>query len=311
MGDRFETESNMELSEKLADLQVSGGDLKEGTPTCELQRILECPVCKAVPLPPIFNCAKGHFICGTCRPQLTECGLCMSSFTDSRNFVLEEIVLTSKIACEFREQGCTMIVSGVDFKSHIQKCDFRPLRCFQGSFENCKHSIVDFQTYTKHLAMVHKMKEQQHKDGGFVITHSLTDSRITDTTWTGMFLYFEGKAFITRTFLRADVLHIALCLIGSDADASKYKVRILFKRTGESEFVPYEITVPVLPIRKSYDEISKECLHVVLTKAMLKSFCKFEEMPEKKQKIKWNVDYKILSNAENKFTFNFSHGNKK
>ncbi|CAG7729835.1 unnamed protein product [Allacma fusca] len=310
MGDFTGTDFNMELPEKFADLQINGGDLKEGTPTNELQRILECPVCKAVPLPPIFNCAKGHIICGKCREQLKECGLCTANFTDSRNFVLEDIVLSSKIACEFRELGCAMILSGCDFKGHVEKCDFRPLRCFQGSFEGCKHAVVDFQNYTKHLATVHKMKEQQHRDGGFVITHSLTDSRITDTTWTGMYLYFEGKAFLTRTYLRADVLHLTMCIIGSDMDASKYKVRMQFRRAGDAEFVPFEVTVPVISIRKSYEEISRDSLHVILTKAMIRSFCRIDEMPEKRQKLKWNVDYKIMSNADNKFAFHHSHGHR-
>ncbi|XP_076232087.1 uncharacterized protein LOC143177793 isoform X2 [Calliopsis andreniformis] len=56
-----------------------------------LEKILECSVCLQIPKTYIVQCIIGHNICITCRNALSLCPFCKLQFTETRNFVAEEL----------------------------------------------------------------------------------------------------------------------------------------------------------------------------------------------------------------------------
>ncbi|CAG7838369.1 unnamed protein product [Allacma fusca] len=261
-------------------------------PTKDVQRILECPVCTSVPLAPIFNCSKGHIICGKCRPLTRKCGLCESNFTDSRNYVLEKIVEASSIACEFRDEGCDLILRGNEFQQHIETCEFGHIRCIYGNLKNCNDSLLKMGDYLKHLQGVHNLKELPNRDGKFFHVYCLAD--LKNKVWCGTHVKFDRNDFFTRTLFRKDVFHFSLCIIGSEMDAAKYNVRMFFKRPDDDEKSSFfDITVPVITIKKAGKEIL-ESMHCMLTKTMLKNSCQVKRLLEGGEKLIWQVNYNIL-----------------
>ncbi|CAG7822080.1 unnamed protein product, partial [Allacma fusca] len=139
--------TSISYEEKGTPKMIFGGDLSELTPRAELVKIMECPVCHEIPMPPINNCGKGHIICTHCRKKLSKCPLCKSPFTESRNFALESIVQTSKFLCDYHENGCNSILSGCNLQKHHDECEFRPMICHLGRMDGCNHSIIEFSNY--------------------------------------------------------------------------------------------------------------------------------------------------------------------
>lgn len=91
----------------------------------QLCRLIECPVCREVPTPPIHNCVNGHFICGSCRGQLTTqtCAYCLSLLTQMRNYPLEALVSTPLVPCDYIRWGCTQgKLTLAEYEGHVQGC---------------------------------------------------------------------------------------------------------------------------------------------------------------------------------------------
>ncbi|PSN31616.1 hypothetical protein C0J52_18042 [Blattella germanica] len=65
---------------------------EEMNPT--LFEVLKCPVCFDLPKPPIHQCPTGHHFCERCYGQLKSsiCPLCKISFTNTRNFLAEDLI---------------------------------------------------------------------------------------------------------------------------------------------------------------------------------------------------------------------------
>lgn len=120
--------------------------VESNTSNEDLPRILECPVCYNIPENEVFNCEKGHSVCGKCRLRLSRCALCASAFNGSRNFLVESLISyykkvgfgfslertnkpsTSKseiaVTCPHKYDGCHAVVpcSGIDDHARVCEC---------------------------------------------------------------------------------------------------------------------------------------------------------------------------------------------
>ncbi len=103
----------------------------------ELLRAVECPVCRCIPNPPIYNCVNGHFSCASCHPRLPlqRCAYCTGKFTRMRNYPLESLVTAKAFLCDFRHAGCQVKeMNMIEYEEHMRKCWFRSLyvkyRCY-------------------------------------------------------------------------------------------------------------------------------------------------------------------------------------
>lgn len=58
-----------------------------------MEELLQCPVCFESPSKGVVEqCRSGHHICSVCKPKVENCPLCKTSYTGTRNYVVEEIM---------------------------------------------------------------------------------------------------------------------------------------------------------------------------------------------------------------------------
>ncbi|ODM95668.1 E3 ubiquitin-protein ligase sina [Orchesella cincta] len=93
-----------------------------------LLRAVECPICRCIPNPPIYNCVNGHFSCSSCLPRLhsKRCAYCLANFTKMRNYPLENLVASRVFLCDFRNAGCkAKDMNMSEYEEHMRMCWFR------------------------------------------------------------------------------------------------------------------------------------------------------------------------------------------
>jgi len=99
--------------------------------TSSITSLLECPVCLELILPPIFQCANGHLICGDCKTDLPShlCPTCRIPLCNTRNLCMEKIVETLSIPCKYAPEGCTEQLPYLHKSDHENICPHRPFEC--------------------------------------------------------------------------------------------------------------------------------------------------------------------------------------
>ena len=97
----------------------------------ELKDYFECPVCLSVPRrPPIWQCDKGHMICGTCRPKVVNCPTCRGRFSqEQRLYFAERLLEKVPVACKYSEEGCEVELVPGQMARHEAECDHRHVGC--------------------------------------------------------------------------------------------------------------------------------------------------------------------------------------
>ncbi|KAF2894090.1 hypothetical protein ILUMI_12079 [Ignelater luminosus] len=95
----------------------------------DLLQELECPVCSEYMHHPIYLCATGHSICGSCKIGLLICPLCSDSMLCSRNYTLEKISYHIKFNCKYKDLGCAFISTSDEIKKHEVDCEFNTCDC--------------------------------------------------------------------------------------------------------------------------------------------------------------------------------------
>jgi len=90
---------------------------------------LECPVCMEYMTSPIPMCTNGHNICNTCKPKVDHCALCREQLSESRCWLLENIIEKIKFRCQYYTEGCEFITTAQFIKSHEAGCPDRPFDC--------------------------------------------------------------------------------------------------------------------------------------------------------------------------------------
>ncbi|EFA06060.1 E3 ubiquitin-protein ligase sina [Tribolium castaneum] len=114
----------------------------------------ECPVCKMLMKPPIYQCKFGHSFCSNCRPRLENCPNCRALFGTTRNYALEGLTAGISYACMYHHLGCEEMLPAHDSGKHEAICPFKPYPC---PLDDCSfkgtHSNIG-----KHLDENHKDK---------------------------------------------------------------------------------------------------------------------------------------------------------
>ncbi|KAJ8976415.1 hypothetical protein NQ317_005335 [Molorchus minor] len=113
--------------------------------------LFECPVCKNVMRPPIYQCQSGHSICNLCRPRLEKCPTCRSMFGITRNYSLEGLTSGIRYPCIYHDLGCTELSSAPQISKHENECPFKPYSC---PFSSCT-STGNRETIIAHLIEFH------------------------------------------------------------------------------------------------------------------------------------------------------------
>lgn len=100
----------------------------------KILQYFECPVCKTLMKPPIYQCKFGHSVCSNCRPKLEKCPNCRAIFGTTRNFSLEALTASINYSCVYHFLGCEEALSVADADKHEAMCSFKPYPC---PLENC------------------------------------------------------------------------------------------------------------------------------------------------------------------------------
>lgn len=108
-----------------SDSHVASIDVNLDSPSNEVAKMLECPVCYDIVLPPIILCTSGHSVCNPCRSNLRQCPTCRGHFSRIRNRFAEEFLDKCKISCKYRDGGCSVTLPGRRLAEHQIKCNNR------------------------------------------------------------------------------------------------------------------------------------------------------------------------------------------
>ncbi|XP_007092327.2 E3 ubiquitin-protein ligase SIAH1-like [Panthera tigris] len=95
----------------------------------ELMSLFECEECFDVVLPPILQCQGGHLVCGSCRPKLTRCPICLSQLGSFRNLALEKVGDSLLFPCKYASSGCEETLRHTAKADHEDLCKYRPYPC--------------------------------------------------------------------------------------------------------------------------------------------------------------------------------------
>jgi len=87
-----------------------------------LDKILECPVCFEVILPPILSCVEGHCWCESCHTALQRCPVCRGEILGVRNLLIEQFLEKCRFKCKFHSLGCSVILPGIFLHSIKLAC---------------------------------------------------------------------------------------------------------------------------------------------------------------------------------------------
>ena len=120
--------------------------------TSDFLSYFECPVCTDLMTSQVYQCARGHLVCGRCWARLPTCPTCRGPRQEIRNLALEQMVERLRFPCGHANYGCSETVSLAVRASHEVACSYRPYACplpgaqcrWQGSLADMnKHLTVD------------------------------------------------------------------------------------------------------------------------------------------------------------------------
>lgn len=99
-----------------------------------LINVVNCPMCRMTPDPPITLCKSGHSICSKCAPATNmPCPECGSKMTAMRNHQLEQLIsklqLSARTSCKYTARGCKFTLVKGEKEKHERECKFRVFEC--------------------------------------------------------------------------------------------------------------------------------------------------------------------------------------
>jgi len=254
------------------ELKVLSSDKKS------LEKLLECPICFEICIPPVYSCTSGHHICENCynNEDLKKiCGICSGVFNGTRNFFLENYFEQQcSWSCIYSKDGCQQVLLGQNLKTHQQVCQFRPLKCLICMDKRC----VPYSEYLNHLQTVHLLKTEEcdDLDGEFKYILSYTEldlnpeKPLVPRNWYTRPVKYQGRTFLTMNWSVEKTFGSWICLFGNEEDAKNFRFQITIrshsfnKKALRDESNMYSMTWegPVFPIRILEEEVLKngKCL---------------------------------------------------
>jgi len=207
-----------------------------------LLSLLECPVCTEYMVPPIMLCVNGRNICNICRPKLADCPTCRNPFLSTRSLALEKLAREVKYPSTYRYFGCGEFFALDELDEHSVSCRYelkcpaamkhiheyydwryRPKPCdWTGNYKEVKNHLME-----NHLEMCSDYGE--------------TESRSLDgCLYTGgcnKFVFVYNEVFFRHFFCLDNTFAVAVQYIGPPEKAAKYKYRVEFVNTDNTEGV--------------------------------------------------------------------------
>jgi len=233
-----------------------------------LDRLLECPVCYDLILPPIISCGQGHNCCNSCRQSVDKCPVCRGDFIGFRNLFAEQLLEQCQFQCK---HGCNACLPAKELSLHYQSdCCFRPIHC-----RECDR-LIPYDDFLQHVELVDKLERQQASEcsTGFEIdeedlaSHPTSPMERRFTVWEPTWMNCYGQDFFCSLDFNGEHWWIWVASMTETGCRMKCQV-ILWSKQKCSEHTYFG---SVHSIRAKPDAVlqSGECL--ILTKIALKNF---------------------------------------
>ncbi|OXA46639.1 E3 ubiquitin-protein ligase SINAT2-like [Folsomia candida] len=233
-----------------------------------LDKLLECPVCYDVILPPIISCCRGHSCCETCRASVHKCPICRGEFSNVRNLFAEQFLEKCQFKCK---HGCTVCLPAKDLTTHYQtECYFRPILC-----RECDR-MIPFDDFLQHIELVDKLERQKASEcsTGFEIDEAdLAANPVSPvgrrvTVWEPTWMHCYGEDYFCSLDFNGEHWWIWVSSLNESGKKHKSQI-ILWSKQKESEHTYFGT---IHSIRTKPDDVlqSGECL--ILTEKTVKNF---------------------------------------
>ncbi|KAK4281798.1 hypothetical protein QN277_013250 [Acacia crassicarpa] len=186
--------------------------------------LLECPSCKNLMYPPIYQCPNGHTLCSNCKTRVhSRCPTCHFDLGNIRCLALEKVAESLELPCRYQSLGCHDIFACYTKLKHEPNCRFRPYNCpYAGSECSVMGNIP---TLVSHLKDDHKVDMHD----GCTFNHRYVKSNpheVENATWMltvfncfGRHFCLHFEAFQIGT---APVYMAFLRFMGDDDEAKRF-----------------------------------------------------------------------------------------
>jgi len=271
-------------------------DVRDIAKEMDLMKMLQCPACKDVALPPIYTCTEGHIICSECLTMVQRCPVCQKSFSNTRNYNLETVFVSSTFTCKFKDSGCDKLLKGTALPIHMRKCEYRPTKC---SFKDCSENIPAM-VYMEHLKSVHNIFGYDNEQDSYEFKNAndfvLSDKEID----LGLeYVYFDSHYFLVHLVIREKIVYQNICVVGPESAAEKYTATFTF--INKAKKVPaIQWAVPVQSFRNNPEWAWDNC--VAIPVRQLKFFMKNDSTANsndsRNYKFVWETKCQIVKTSE-------------
>jgi len=214
-------------------IEVSGDLIKKD----ELKDLLECPVCLRVPrTSPIYQCARGHTVCGECRPNVTVCPQCREPLGNIRSLVSEKMLEKMPSICTFNDQGCQVELPRSQLEVHEKGCCYRLVNCVDLA---CQQRI-SVSKLLQHLEKDHETEDFVRVESGVYSSHFIVNEEdfTKSIMWISDQLHYNESYFYRECCRSKEGLwYIWVYLLETEnCKASDYTCHISIKSSdGEDE----------------------------------------------------------------------------
>jgi E3 ubiquitin-protein ligase SIAH1 len=187
---------------------------------------LKCPVCMRYMTPPIPMCVNGHNICNTCRQKMNQCPTCRQGFSESRCWILENILQKIQYRCKYYVKGCEFVsTAGLNIACHEANCPLRPFRCpFADGTTSCSWT-GEMNVMWNHIQRQHSSQCATASQGRCTFTlncSGLRPSRMALSAWGETF-------FVVSRVINFD-LYCCVLYVGPRVKGSTYSYTVTVSR---------------------------------------------------------------------------------
>jgi len=231
---RLEKENNANLVKSKED-QMEQFQLKMDN----MAEMVKCPVCLMLPREnkPVPCCPRGHFVCSTCKDQLTRqnlpCPTCRIPMGEGQSLLALAVVKEALHECSL--PGCGMKLPFDKIKEHENTCQWRRVRC-PGGGSRCNR-VVPFCQVLTHVEECNSCKlavdyERILKSDGVMQDKMALSKRLIDGSvdgkldWKTVVLFFQGQDFFVRRFWRNGCFLCEVMMKGTKEECRGYVAKV-------------------------------------------------------------------------------------
>jgi len=247
----------------------------------KLRETVECPVCYHVRRGDIYQCKKGHSVCGSCFTKLPAklCPLARCGFDrpPRHNLMAEQIIARGGVAmdCDNADHGCLETGVGQALEEHLPECLYRKVPCPD---TYCQKRIR-LNKLDRHLVTSHNHRDPQVLDHRFWKLMETMDWKLK------MPQEKKGVYFYEQMVVREGTWYAWVQVEGGAREAARWTCGVSVKGISATD-------QQVHPIDRTVEEVLNSGQFLALIKQQAKHLacCRRSEAPA--------VEYRIAEKEE-------------